>query len=372
MLRLSARRGAVRTLAGALTACGMLAALPAAAQQAYFRGQAEPDESVIVNLSVIEELQQNATGSLAPTGPVTLPPAAPSQAPQPAPAPPPTGGQSAGSGLAPPPASAPRSTLLVPGGENAAAPQPAPTPAPRPSPSPAPAPSTPPPAPEIPETAAAPQPAPAPRPAPSPSPAPASPPQSELESEPSAEPPPPAPDLSEEAESAAAPAPAPPPPPPPETEPEPAPEPAAQPEAPPAEAETETAADADAESDQVASVDLRDVDTSGVMSIDDGVSVLFSRDSRDLPAAAEPALTELAETLLADETKTLKLMGYSEPIGDAQSKPRRLSLFRALAVRTFLLKQGIDSRRMTVQALGAKDDGSGRPDNRVDLIVTQN
>lgn len=120
----------------------------------------------------------------------------------------------------------------------------------------------------------------------------------------------------------------------------------------------------------MASVDLTAVDSSGVMKNNDGLSVLFSRDSQDLPSAAETALAELAEELKGNESLTLKLLGYSEPIGEAQSKPRRLSLFRALAVRTYLLKQGIDSRRMTVQALGTKDESPDRPKNRVDLIVS--
>ncbi len=89
-----------------------------------------------------------------------------------------------------------------------------------------------------------------------------------------------------------------------------------------------------------------------------------------MPNEAEAALSELAQRMKANSSLSLKLLGYSEPIGDAESKPRRLSLFRALSVRTYLLKQGIDSRRMTVQALGSKDESADRPKNRVDLILS--
>lgn len=116
-------------------------------------------------------------------------------------------------------------------------------------------------------------------------------------------------------------------------------------------------------------MNLTELDSSGILRREDGLSVLFTRDSQDLPASAQPALTELAGRMNADEDLTLTLHGYSEAIGDSGSKPRRLSLFRALAVRTFLLKEGIDSRRMNVQALGTKDDNADRPPNRVDLTV---
>ncbi len=47
------------------------------------------------------------------------------------------------------------------------------------------------------------------------------------------------------------------------------------------------------------------------------------------------------------------------------SKARRLSLSRALAVRAFLIDQGVRSTRMDVRALGDKvQDG---PSDRVDI-----
>ncbi|MEQ8828825.1 MAG: OmpA family protein [Alphaproteobacteria bacterium] len=350
-------------------------ALTATAQQAYFRGEAEPDASVIVNLSVIDRLtgggQTPSAMSPAPGNPMplTLPtrPAAPQVqpvAPQAA----------APVKVAPPPSAAPQSTLLVDpstGGTKPAAPAPtapAPTapppkpalaaqPAPLPKPTPAPPPAT-----ET-NTASIPAPTPAPKPAPAAAPAPP--------------PPPPAPPAPQAETPPLPPTPAPsssditPPPPPPAATaaPEPAPAPAPPPApAPAAPAETESAT----ETPQVASVDLTAVDRAGVETNNDGISVLFTKDSQDLPKAAEDALTELAQRVKANEAITVKLLGYSEPIGEAQSKPRRLALFRALAVRTFLLKQGIDSRRMTVQALGTKDPYEGRAPNRVDLIVAEN
>ncbi|MAO93072.1 MAG: hypothetical protein CMM78_10495 [Rhodospirillaceae bacterium] len=332
----------------------------AQAQQAYFRGEANSNDSVTVNLSVIDKLKGGpaplqapsfATPAAPPVISQTAPPKPMSTKPQPAPA----------AGLAPPPSQAPQSTLLVPnapsgsGNSVAATPPPVPSlPLPKPAKAatPAPTPASPPPKPQI---AAEPAPKPA-----VPQPAPEAPPASTIEAPQTAavEPSPaPAPTATQTEEQAATPAPASPPP-----------APAITPE--PAPAQSAPAQPAAAEEPQVASVDLTAVDSSGVMKNNDGLSVLFSRDSQDLPSAAETALAELAEELKGNESLTLKLLGYSEPIGEAQSKPRRLSLFRALAVRTYLLKQGIDSRRMTVQALGTKDESPDRPKNRVDLIVS--
>ena len=46
-----------------------------------------------------------------------------------------------------------------------------------------------------------------------------------------------------------------------------------------------------------------------------------------------------------------------------------LALARALAVRAFLIDQGVDTLRINVQAEGGKD--SGTPADRVDLFLPQ-
>lgn len=331
---------------------------PASAQQAYFRGEAEPDGSVTVNLSAIDKLRGG--GSPAPLSPLPAPSVQTPTAQVPSVQPPgaPTSGLSAataaatrsGSGtLAAPPSTMPQSGLVAPSGGQASGSIAA---APATPPSSSLEAAAPPPPPNL-DATPVPTPVPVPTPTPVPVPAPA----------PSVETPSPAPEQVEDAPEVAA-APPPPAPPEPAPPPPPTPEPIA---APPVEAAPTE--DSVAEEDKVASVNLTELDSSGILRRDDGLSVLFIRDSQDLPASAEPALGELAERMTANEDLTLTLHGYSEAIGDSGSKPRRLSLFRALAVRTFLLKEGIDSRRMNVQALGTKDDNADRPPNRVDLTV---
>lgn len=63
----------------------------------------------------------------------------------------------------------------------------------------------------------------------------------------------------------------------------------------------------------------------------------------------------------------VQLHGYANGSGESASQARRMSLFRALAVRTYLMKKGVRSTRIDVRALGRKDDGQIA--DRVDVII---
>ena len=77
----------------------------------------------------------------------------------------------------------------------------------------------------------------------------------------------------------------------------------------------------------------------------------------------------MADRLNANEDMRVQLMGYASNSGETASESRRLSLFRALAVRTYLIKKGVRSTRMDVRALGNKTDGG--EGNRVDVILPE-
>jgi len=99
------------------------------------------------------------------------------------------------------------------------------------------------------------------------------------------------------------------------------------------------------------------------------MSVVFDGTSSELPGAAVVELDRLAAKLKSDESLRVQVMGYSS--GDSStssSEARRLSLFRALAVRTHLMKQGVRSTRMDVRAMGTSAADAG-PADRVDLLV---
>ena len=97
-----------------------------------------------------------------------------------------------------------------------------------------------------------------------------------------------------------------------------------------------------------------------------GIDVLFASGTADLNNDAKAALDKLAENLKGDEKSRLQLLAYATE--DSPSKSRRLSLSRALAVRSHLIAKGIRSTRIDVRALGDQVPG-GEP-NRVDLQIT--
>jgi hypothetical protein len=63
------------------------------------------------------------------------------------------------------------------------------------------------------------------------------------------------------------------------------------------------------------------------------------------------------------------LLAYAGAAGQTASQSRRLSLSRALTVRSYLIDKGVGSVRFEVQAKGQKLEGG--PPDRVDVIVTK-
>ncbi|MGH6618848.1 MAG: OmpA family protein, partial [Alphaproteobacteria bacterium] len=103
--------------------------------------------------------------------------------------------------------------------------------------------------------------------------------------------------------------------------------------------------------------------------LDDGqmYRIPFGSISSDISEEGKKHLDELAQRLKKDNALRLQLLGYAAGTEDSASKARRTSLFRALSVRTYLMKQGIRSTRMDVRALGNLAEG-GAPD-RVDAVI---
>lgn len=99
------------------------------------------------------------------------------------------------------------------------------------------------------------------------------------------------------------------------------------------------------------------------------VSIVFGVDVTDLPDSAPSTLSELADTLKADNSLRVRLMAYASNADGSPSSVRRTSLSRALSIREFLMDQGIQATRFEIRALGDQNDG-GEPD-RVDAIVEQ-
>lgn len=97
-----------------------------------------------------------------------------------------------------------------------------------------------------------------------------------------------------------------------------------------------------------------------------GLAVIeFEGSSTRLSTAAEDTLRRVAETLAQSEGR-LQLKAFAGGGGEATSGARRASLSRALAVRAYLIEQGVRSTRIDVRALGSAGDRG--PPERVDVL----
>lgn len=105
----------------------------------------------------------------------------------------------------------------------------------------------------------------------------------------------------------------------------------------------------------------------GLIRKGDNLTVLFAVESEHLPDTARGDLEKMAQKMERDEGLTLQLLAYAAGDEANASKARRLSLTRALKVRTYLMELGVRSTRIEVRALGNKVEGG--PADRVDLVL---
>ena len=94
--------------------------------------------------------------------------------------------------------------------------------------------------------------------------------------------------------------------------------------------------------------------------------VVFSGASTRLTNDATARLDQLADALLETEDR-IQLKAFAGGSADRPSTARRLSLSRALSVRSHLIERGLRSTRIDVRALGVPGDGG--PNDRVDVIL---
>jgi outer membrane protein OmpA-like peptidoglycan-associated protein len=80
-------------------------------------------------------------------------------------------------------------------------------------------------------------------------------------------------------------------------------------------------------------------------------------------------LDRLATSLSGSEAQRLQVVAYAASQGNNSSAARRLSLSRALAVRSYLIDKGIRSTRIDVRAMGAPEGANSGPADRVDLVL---
>jgi outer membrane protein OmpA-like peptidoglycan-associated protein len=99
------------------------------------------------------------------------------------------------------------------------------------------------------------------------------------------------------------------------------------------------------------------------------VRVVFEATVTKVTDAMKTELAALAGKLKEKSQLRLQLLSYAGGGDISTSKARRMSLSRALSVRSYLIAEGVRSTRIDVRALGNKTTET--PVNRVDIKVVQ-
>jgi outer membrane protein OmpA-like peptidoglycan-associated protein len=99
-----------------------------------------------------------------------------------------------------------------------------------------------------------------------------------------------------------------------------------------------------------------------------GLRLTFAPGESDLSPESSSSIKQLTAAAPMGDATTFNVLAYAPGKADDPSTARRISLSRAMAVRSALVADGVPSARIFVRALG-EQFGDGPPD-RVDLSVT--
>jgi len=114
---------------------------------------------------------------------------------------------------------------------------------------------------------------------------------------------------------------------------------------------------------------LLPVADTGPVARSDDHALRFSAGTADLHGVAKTVLDSLAVQLKRAPQDHIQLIAYASGGADQAIEARRVSLARAVAVRAYLIQQGVASTRIDVRALGNRVEDGGSAD-RVDLVTT--
>jgi outer membrane protein OmpA-like peptidoglycan-associated protein len=99
------------------------------------------------------------------------------------------------------------------------------------------------------------------------------------------------------------------------------------------------------------------------------IKVIFEAEEAKLSEQARGELKSMVQGILERPNLRVQLLAYAGGESLSSSKARRLSLSRALAVRSHLIENGLRSTRIDVRALG--DKYTEEPANRVDVNIVE-
>jgi outer membrane protein OmpA-like peptidoglycan-associated protein len=96
--------------------------------------------------------------------------------------------------------------------------------------------------------------------------------------------------------------------------------------------------------------------------------VRFAQGRSEIPLEGQDQLNTIASQVVSNPKLRLQLVAYASGAGEDAIAARRLSLARAVQMRSYLISKGIAGVRMDVRALGNRDDDGG-PADRVDVVI---
>ncbi|NDF13083.1 MAG: lysophospholipase, partial [Proteobacteria bacterium] len=99
--------------------------------------------------------------------------------------------------------------------------------------------------------------------------------------------------------------------------------------------------------------------------------VNFAKEQVELTTAEQQQFATTIEMMKKDENRRINIISYATSADAQNSTARRISLKRALAVRKYLIGQGIDTVRINVQAMG-NAAAAGTQADRVDVLLVAN
>ncbi|MBV8457925.1 MAG: OmpA family protein [Acetobacteraceae bacterium] len=97
-------------------------------------------------------------------------------------------------------------------------------------------------------------------------------------------------------------------------------------------------------------------------------SIAFSPDQSTLPPSATHDLTTLGKQAAASPTATINVLAYAPADAHDPSVARRLSLDRALAIRSVLIAAGVPSSRIYLRALGASAPAGAANEAQISML----
>jgi outer membrane protein OmpA-like peptidoglycan-associated protein len=100
------------------------------------------------------------------------------------------------------------------------------------------------------------------------------------------------------------------------------------------------------------------------------LKIIFPAGARDIPETAKPDLDRLAAWLRENPTARLQVASYASGQESAGSQARMTSLYRARAVRQYLVENGVLSTRVSLCAFGANT--AKLPRDRVEFLPLAN